>query len=242
MSGRTRPEEGSERAPRALPDPSEWSACARLEQRRREPRVCVTVREEATVREQAGTDHRSRILARSLPLDSPRKQLEADNARVVEGNDDGRLDRRRAPQRLDEVGPLVRRIRVLRRFVRIPLPDVIEEEAVGVALLGELRIHLCPAERPVWPAREERQRRAVAGSVPDEHAQRGAVIEPRALGIVGQAFAAREPLLCADKSVLSSHGRDGPQGVCSPVLVAGRRGGDGLALTCGGCEGIRPRP
>jgi hypothetical protein len=87
---------------------------------------------------------------------------------------------------------------VVKRFGGIAVPDVIEEEAVGVASLGELRIHFGPAEGPIRPPRQERQRRAAAGSMPDEHAQRGAVIEARALGIVGQAFAAREPLLCAD--------------------------------------------
>ena len=197
-AGEQRPEEGSERAARVLPDPHERSAGARLEQRRREPRVCVAVGEEATVRQQAGPDHSSRILARSPALDPPSKELEADDARVVEGDDDGRFYRPRAPQRLDEVGPLVGRIRVFKRFVGIAVPDVIEEEAVGVASLGELRIHLCPAEGPIRPPREERERRAAAGNVPDEHAQPGAVIEPHALRIVGQAFAAREPLLCAD--------------------------------------------
>jgi hypothetical protein len=160
--------------------------------------VGVAVGEEATVRQRAGTDHRSRILAGSLALDPPRQELEADDARVVEGNDDGRFDRPCAPQRLDEVGPLVRRKRVFTRFVGIAMPDVIEEEAVGVASLGERRIHLRPAEGSIRPPRQERQRRAAAGSVPDEHAQRGAVIKARALGIVGQALATREPLLRAD--------------------------------------------
>jgi len=40
---------------------------------------------------------------------------------------------------------------VFKRFVGIAVPDVIEEEAVGVASLGELRIHLCPAEGPIRP-------------------------------------------------------------------------------------------
>jgi hypothetical protein len=72
----------------------------------------VAVGEEATVRQEAAMYHRSGILARSLALDPPRQQLEADDARVVEGNDDGRFDRPCPPQRLDEVGPLVRRIGV----------------------------------------------------------------------------------------------------------------------------------
>jgi hypothetical protein len=86
----------------------------------------------------------------------------------------------------------------VKRFVGIAVPDVIEEQAVGVTSLGQLRIHFRPAEGPIRPAREERQRCPAAGGVPDKHAQRGAVIEPRALGIVRQALAAREPLLRAD--------------------------------------------
>jgi hypothetical protein len=117
----------------------------------------VAVGEQATVRQEAGADHGSRILARPPPLDPPRKELEADDARVVEGNDDGRFERPCAPQRLDEVGPLVRRIPVLKRFVGIAVPEVIEEEAVGVASFGELGIDLCPAEGPIRPPREERQ-------------------------------------------------------------------------------------
>jgi hypothetical protein len=74
------------------------------------------------------------------------------------------------PQRLDEVGPLVRRIWMFARFVGVAVPEVIEEEAVGVALLGELRIHPGPAEGTVRPSRAKRQRRAAAGGLPDEHA------------------------------------------------------------------------
>jgi len=87
----------------------------------------VAVGEDATVCQQAGADHRFRILARSLSLDPPRKEFQADDARVVEGNDDARIDRPCAPQRLDEVGPLVRRNRVFKRFVGIAVPDIIEE-------------------------------------------------------------------------------------------------------------------
>jgi hypothetical protein len=108
--------------------------------------VCVAVGEEATVRQDAATDHRAGVLARSLALDPPGQELGGDDARVVEGDDDGRVDRPCAPQRLNEVGPLVGGIWVFRRFVGVAVPEVIEEEAVGVASLGEFRIHLCPAE------------------------------------------------------------------------------------------------
>lgn len=82
----------------------------------------MAVGKDAAVGEQASRDSGPLIVSRPLAIDPPRQQLKADDAGVVEGNDDGLRYPLGVPEGFDEIRALEGRVRVIRGLSESPWP------------------------------------------------------------------------------------------------------------------------
>lgn len=186
-------------AANALADRRDRRAERRCEQRRRIPGVGVAVGKDAAVGEQASRDSGPLIVSRPLAIDPPRQQLKADDAGVVEGNDDGLRYPLGVPEGFDEIRALEGRVRVIPGFVGVAVADVVQVDAGEVESRAQESFHLRPTVGTIRPARQERSRDPRPSSAPYERAQRRTWVDARPLSVVAHPLPSGEPLLCADE-------------------------------------------
>lgn len=130
---------------------------------------------------------------------SPRQQLKADDAGVVEGNDDGLRYPLGVPEGFDEIRALEGRVRVIPGFVGVAVADVVQVDAGEVESRAQESFHLRPTVGTIRPARQERSRDPRPSSAPYERAQRRTWVDARPLSVVAHPLPSGEPLLCADE-------------------------------------------
>lgn len=128
-----------------------------------------------------------------------RQQLKADDAGVVEGNDDGLRYPLGVPEGFDEIRALEGRVRVIPGFVGVAVADVVQVDAGEVESRAQESFHLRPTVGTIRPARQERSRDPRPSSAPYERAQRRTWVDARPLSVVAHPLPSGEPLLCADE-------------------------------------------
>lgn len=159
----------------------------------------MAVGKDAAVGEQASRDSGPLIVSRPLAIDPPRQQLKADDAGVVEGNDDGLRYPLGVPEGFDEIRALEGRVRVIPGFVGVAVADVVQVDAGEVESRAQESFHLRPTVGTIRPARQERSRDPRPSSAPYERAQRRTWVDARPLSVVAHPLPSGEPLLCADE-------------------------------------------
>lgn len=143
----------------------------------------MAVGKDAAVGEQASRDSGPLIVSRPLAIDPPRQQLKADDAGVVEGNDDGLRYPLGVPEGFDEIRALEGRVRVIPGFVGVAVADVVQVDAGEVESRAQESFHLRPTVGTIRPARQERSRDPRPSSAPYERAQRRTWVDARPLPI-----------------------------------------------------------
>lgn len=107
----------------------------------------MAVGKDAAVGEQASRDSGPLIVSRPLAIDPPRQQLKADDAGVVEGNDDGLRYPLGVPEGFDEIRALEGRVRVIPGFVGVAVADVVQVDAGESGIASSRKLPPSPNRR-----------------------------------------------------------------------------------------------